>query len=42
MKEKVSMYILGANVIVKQIVGTTSISVLLAPILEVDLANVAV
>ena len=39
MKEKVVECILGANGIAVQIAGMTSMSLLLAPTLEVDLAN---
>ena len=41
-KEKVSEYILGANNIAVQIIGTISLSILLALTLEVEIANVAV
>ena len=42
MKEKVAKYILGANGTAVKIIGTTSITLLLAPTLEVDVSNVAV
>ena len=42
MKEKAAKYILGANGMAVKIVGTTSITLLLAPTLELDVANVAV
>ena len=41
-KEKVAKYILGANGTGVKIVGTTSMTLLLAPTLEMDVANVAV
>ena len=41
MKEEASEYILGTNGLVVQIVGMTSITMLLAPTLEADMANVA-
>ena len=41
-KEKVAEYILGANGTVVKIVGTTSMNLLLAPTLELDVANVAI
>ena len=42
MKEKVAEYILGANGTVVKIVAMTSITLLLVPTLEIDMANVAV
>ena len=42
MKEKVAKYISGTNGTVVKIVGTTSMTLLLAPTLELDVANVAV
>ena len=42
MKEKAAEYILGTNSTVVKIVGTTSMTLLLAPTLEIDVANVAV
>ena len=42
MKEKAAEYILGANGTAVKIVGTTSMTLLLAPILEIDVSNVAV
>ena len=42
MKEKVAEYILGANRTAVKIVGMTSMTLLLAPTLEIDVANVAV
>ena len=42
MKEKVAKYILGAKATVVEIVSMTSISLLLTPTLEMDMANVAV
>ena len=41
-KEKVAEYISGANGTVVKIVGTTSMTLLLAPTLEIDMANVAI
>ena len=41
-KEKVTKYISGANGMVVKIVGTTSITLLLAPTLELDVVNVAI
>ena len=38
-KEKVAEYILGANGIVVKIVGTTSMTLLLVPTLDVRLCN---
>ena len=40
-KEKAAEYILGANGTVVKIVGMTSMTLLLAPTLELDVANVA-
>ena len=42
MKEKVAEYILGTNGTVVKIVGTTSMTLLLVPTLELDVANVAI
>ena len=42
MKEKAAEYILGAKGTVFKIIGTTSITLLLAPTFELDVANVAV
>ena len=42
MKEKVAKYISGANGIAVKIVGMTSMTLLLAPTLEIDVANVAI
>ena len=42
MKEKVAEYILGTNGTAVKIVGTTSMTLLLAPTLEIDVSNVAV
>ena len=42
MKEKAAEYISGANGIVVKIVGTTSMTLLLVPTLEIDVANVAI
>ena len=39
-KEKVGEYILGANGTAVRIVGMTSMTLLLAPTLEIDVANV--
>ena len=41
-KEKVAEYISGANRTVVKIVGTTSMTLLLAPTLEIDVANVTI
>ena len=41
-KEKVAKYISGAKGIAVKIVGMTSMTLLLAPTLELDVANVAV
>ena len=41
-KEKAAEYISGANSTVVKIVGTTSMILLLAPTLKIDVANVAV
>ena len=41
-KEKVDEYISGTNGTVFRIVGMTSINILLAPTLELDIANVAI
>ena len=41
-KEKVSLNILGINSMPVKTIGTTSMSLLLAPTLEVDMANIAV
>ena len=41
-KEKVAKYISSANGTVVKIVGTTSMTLLLAPTLELDVANVAI
>ena len=41
MKKKAFEYIFGMNGITTQILGTTGISMLLTPTLEVDVANVA-
>ena len=41
-KEKAAEYISGANGMVVKIVGKTSMTLLLAPTLEIDVANVAV
>ena len=41
-KEKAAEYISGANGMVVKIVGTTSMTLLLAPTLELDVANVTV
>ena len=41
-KEKAAEYISGANGTVVKIVGMTSMTLLLAPTLEIDVANVAV
>ena len=42
MKEKAAEYILGANGTAVKIVGTTSMTLLLAPTLEIDVSNVAI
>ena len=42
MKEKAAEYILGANRTAVKIVGMTSMTLLLVPTLEIDVANVAV
>ena len=42
MKEKAAEYISGTNGTAVKIVGTTSMTLLLAPTLELDVANVAV
>ena len=42
MKEKVGEYILGANGTAVRIVGMTSMTLLLAPTLEIDVANVTI
>ena len=41
-KEKAAKYILGINGTSIKIVGTTSMTLLLAPMLELDVSNVAV
>ena len=41
-KEKAAKYISGTNGTAVKIVGTTSMTLLLAPTLELDMANVAV
>ena len=41
-KEKAAEYILGANGTVVKIIGMTSMTRLLAPTLEIDVANVAI
>ena len=41
-KEKAAKYILGANGMSIKIVGTTSMTLLLAPTLELDVANVTI
>ena len=41
-KEKAAEYILGANGTVVKIVGTTSMTLLPVPTLELDVANIAV
>ena len=41
-KEKVAEYILGANGMVVKIVGMTSMTLLLVPTLELDVANITV
>ena len=42
MKEKVAEYISGANGTVVEIVGTTCMTLLLAPTLELDVVNIAI
>ena len=42
MREKAAEYISGTNGTVVKIIGTTSMTLLLAPTLEVDVSNVAV
>ena len=42
MKEKMAKHILGANGTAVKIIGTTSMTLLLAPTLELDVVNVAV
>ena len=42
MKEKVAEYILGTNGMAVQIVGTTSMTLLLAPTLDLDMADIAI
>ena len=42
MKEKVAEYISGTNGTAVKIVGMTSMTLLLAPTLEIDIANVAI
>ena len=42
MREKVAEYISGANRMAVKIVGTTSMTLLLAPTLEVEVANISV
>ena len=42
MKEKVAEYISGTNRMVVEIVGTTSMTLLLAPTLKLDVVNIAV
>ena len=41
-KEKVAKYILGTNGTAVIIVGTTSMTLLLVPILELDVVNIAI
>ena len=41
-REKVAEYILGTNGTAVKIVGTTSMTLLLVPTLEIDVANVAI
>ena len=41
-KEKVAEYILGANGMFLKMVGMTSMTLLLAPILELDMSNIAI
>ena len=42
MREKVAEYISGANGTAVKIIGTISMTLLLAPTLEIDVSNVAV
>ena len=42
MKEKAAKYILGANGMAFKIVGMTSMTLLLVPTLDLDMANIAV
>ena len=42
MKEKAAEYILGANSTSIRIVGMTSMTLLLVPTLELDMANIAI
>ena len=42
MKEKAAEYISGANGTVVKIVGTTSMTLLLVPTLEIDVANITI
>ena len=42
MKEKAAEYISGANGIVVKIVGMTSMTLLLVPTLELDVANITI
>ena len=42
MKEKVAEYISGANGTAVKIIGTTSITLLLVPTLEIHVANIAI
>ena len=42
MKEKVAEYISGANGTVVKIIGMTSMTLLLVPTLEIDMANVVI
>ena len=42
MKEKAAEYISGANGTALKIIGMTSMTLLLAPTLEIDMANVAI
>ena len=42
MKEKAAKYILGANSTSIRIVGMTSMTLLLVPTLELDMANIAI
>ena len=42
MKEKVAEYISGTNGAAVKIIGTTSMTLLLVPTLEIDVANVAI
>ena len=42
MKEKAAKYILGTNGTTVKIVGTTSMTLLLVPTLQIDMANVAI